>query len=71
MTKRSSIPTRESRPLVSVAVISPDAPHVPPPSDSAIRLAGFPSEAVVVDGENGVNCSPAVVESRQSLSDGQ
>ena len=57
-------------PLVSVAAVSHEAPHVPTLPDAAIRLAGFrPSEAVAVVGGEGVNCSSAM--ERASLSDGQ
>jgi hypothetical protein len=56
-------------PLVTVAVVSPKAPHVPTLLYAAICLAGFPSEAVAVVGGEGVNCSSAM--DRVSLSDGQ
>ncbi len=39
-----------SDPLVSVAVVSPEAPHVPILPNAAICLAGFPSEDVAVGG---------------------
>ena len=59
-----------SDPLVSVAAVSHEAPHVPTLPDAVIRLAGFrPSEAVAVVGGEGVNCSSAM--ERASLSDGQ
>jgi hypothetical protein len=45
-------------PLVSVAVVFPEAPHVPILPDAAICLAGLPSEAVAVVAGEGVNCSP-------------
>ena len=56
-------------PLVSVAVVSLKAPHVPTLLDAVICLAGFPGEAVSVVGGEGVNCSSAM--ERASLSDGQ
>jgi hypothetical protein len=56
-------------PLVSVAVVSPKAPHVPTLPDAAICLAGFPGEAVAVVGGEGINWSSAM--DAVSLSDGQ
>ena len=56
-------------PLVSVAAVSHEAPHVPTLPDTVTRLAGIPSEAVAVAGGEGVICSPAM--DGVFLSDGQ
>ncbi len=57
-------------PLVSVAAVSHEAPHVSTLPDAVTRLAGFrPNEAVAVVGGEGVNCLSAM--ERASLSDGQ